>query len=64
MESKFKYLLMPENMYILDFGNFRSEATGKQILDLIEREFYLNHLFEEQEAKNKQGEGKAVGEQN
>jgi hypothetical protein len=49
VEPKFKYLLIPENVYIIDFGDFTGQATGQQIIDRLRREFSTERLFEEQD---------------
>jgi hypothetical protein len=47
MESKFKYLLTPENVYIMDFGDFQAQATGQQIMDQLRRIYLLETLFDD-----------------
>jgi hypothetical protein len=49
MESKFKYLLIPENTYILDFGDFKAEVRGEDILARLYREINLEKLMAEDE---------------
>jgi hypothetical protein len=44
-QSKFKYILSPENTYIIDFGDFVAEVTGAHIMDHLRRELYLEHLW-------------------
>jgi hypothetical protein len=34
-QSKFKYLLSPENTYIIDFGDFIYEVKGSEIMNKI-----------------------------
>lgn len=34
-QSKFKYLLSPENTYIIDFGDFIYEVKGAEIMNKI-----------------------------
>jgi hypothetical protein len=37
-QPKFKYILSPENTYVVDFGNLVHEISGADIMKLI-REF-------------------------
>ena len=34
-QSKFRYLLSPENTYIIDFGDFIYEVKGAEIMNKI-----------------------------
>jgi hypothetical protein len=42
--SKFKYLIFPENVYVIDYGEFKAEILGSEILSRVKKEFYLEHL--------------------
>lgn len=44
-QPKFKYILSPENTYIVDFGDFVSEVSGADIMSRLRREFALNHFW-------------------
>jgi hypothetical protein len=47
MEPKFKYLLSPENVYILDFGDFQAQIKGEDIMARLYREFKLEEMLKE-----------------
>jgi hypothetical protein len=53
MNPKFKYLLSPENIYIIDFGDFKAEVTGQEIMNRIYRELNLEKTFTEDQSSSK-----------
>lgn len=46
-QSKFKYILSPENTYIIDYGDFVAEIKGSEIMAVMRREYYLKDLIQE-----------------
>jgi len=44
-QSKFKYILSPENTYIIDYGDFVAEIKGSEIMSFMRREYYLKNLL-------------------
>lgn len=38
-QPRFKYILSPENTYIVDYGDTVVEISGAQIMELIEKGF-------------------------
>lgn len=45
-EQKFKYLISPDNTYILDWDDgVRMELTGGLILSYFRREAYMQHIL-------------------
>lgn len=44
-QSKFKYLLSPENTYIIDYGDFSYEILGSEIMRIIRAEKLLDELI-------------------
>jgi predicted Ser/Thr protein kinase len=45
--SKFKYLLIPENLYIIQFDNFKIELTGREIMDNLNKYLELEQRYQE-----------------
>ena len=35
IKPNFKYMLNPDNLYIVDFGDFSAEIYGKDIIDVL-----------------------------
>lgn len=48
-QKKFKYIISPENTYILDYGEFHSEITGAEIMSILYREKYLDYVVKTQD---------------
>lgn len=46
-QKKFKYLLSPENTYIIDYGEFSTEISGAEIMAILRREKYLDYIMTE-----------------
>lgn len=44
-QSKFKYIIFPEQTYVLDYGDFVGEVKGFEILAHLRRESYLSSLL-------------------
>jgi hypothetical protein len=51
-QSKFKYILSPENTYVLDYGDFTAEVKGSDIMAFMRRDFYLQNLLEDLDKDN------------
>ena len=51
-QSKFKYILSPENTYIIDYGDFVAEIKGSEIMAFMRRDFYLQNLLEDLDKDN------------
>jgi hypothetical protein len=51
-QSKFKYILSPENTYIIDYGDFVAEIKGSEIMSFMRREYYLKNLLQELDKDN------------
>lgn len=52
MSDKFKYRLLPEQQYILEFEDFEGkpfkvEVSGEEILSMLRRRYALDKLLEE-----------------
>ena len=52
MSNKFKYRLLPEQQYILEFEDFEGkpfkvELAGEEILSILRRRYALDKLLEE-----------------
>jgi hypothetical protein len=52
VQSKFKYILSPENTYILDYGDFVAEIKGSEIMAFMRREYYLQNLLQDLDKDN------------
>lgn len=44
VQPKFKYILSPENTYMIDYGDFVAEIKGSEIMSFLRREYYLQDL--------------------
>ena len=44
-QSKFKYLLSPENTYIIDYGEFTYEISGAEVMEIVRQSKYLDDLL-------------------
>jgi hypothetical protein len=51
-QSKFKYILSPENTYILDYGDFTAEVKGSEIMSFLRRQYYLENLLQDLDKDN------------
>ena len=51
-QPKFKYILSPENTYILDYGDFTAEVKGSEIMDFLRRQYYLENLLQDLDKDN------------
>lgn len=52
-ESKFKYLIFPDQVYILEWDDLKVEVTGEEIMAQFRRESYLDHLMSKIDEQNK-----------
>jgi len=43
-QKKFKYLLSPENTYLIDYGDFTVEIGGSEIMKILMLEKYLDYV--------------------
>lgn len=50
-QSKFKYMLSPENTYIIDYGDFVYEVKGSEIMAMLRREAWLDDFFKTDESE-------------
>lgn len=53
-QSKFKYLIFPDQVYILEWDDLKVEVTGQEILAQFRRESYLEHLIKSIDEQNNQ----------
>ena len=51
-QSKFKYILSPENTYILDYGDFVAEIKGSELMAFLRKEYYLQNLLQDLDKDN------------
>ena len=55
-ENKFKYLVFPDQTYILEWDDgLKVEVTGEDILAQFRRESYLDKLIHQIDDNNKEG---------
>ena len=48
-QSKFKYILSPENTYIVDYGDLVYEVKGSLIMEIIRKEAKLDDFIQSSE---------------
>ena len=51
-QSKFKYILSPENIYIIDYGDFVAEIKGSELMAFLRKEYYLQNLLQDLDKDN------------
>lgn len=44
-DSKFKYFLSPENIYVIDYGDISVQVSGAQIMAQIRRSVLAERMF-------------------
>lgn len=42
-QPKFKYILSPENTYIIDFGDYVIELSGARIMEILSDNYLKNN---------------------
>jgi hypothetical protein len=51
-QPKFKYMISPENTYILDYGDFVAEIKGSALMEFLRKQYYLQNLLEDLDKDN------------